>query len=117
MSNVTKASAAWCSREGPVRKTPSSLFTMAVSPGTVALAACGLLPSTSLGFTWVRIVESNGTNSLAPSCGPDSGNYINNSREGRAPERPHFRGSRKQLKRAKTGGNDYIATWLLVSLP
>ena len=34
---------------GPVRKAPSSLFTMAVSPGTVALVACGLLPSLGVG--------------------------------------------------------------------
>ena len=34
---------------GPVRKVPSSLFTMAVSPGTVALVACGLLHSLGIG--------------------------------------------------------------------
>ena len=34
---------------GPVRKAPSSLFTMAVSPGTVALVACSLLPSLGIG--------------------------------------------------------------------
>ena len=33
-------------------------------------------------LAWDRIVEGNGTNSLAPSCGPDSGNVINNSRAG-----------------------------------
>ena len=34
---------------GPTRKAPSSLFTMAVSPGTVALVACGLLHSLGIG--------------------------------------------------------------------
>ena len=34
---------------GPVRKAPSSLFTMAISPGTVALVACGLLHSLRIG--------------------------------------------------------------------
>ena len=46
---------------GPVRKAPSSLLTMVVSPGTVALVSCGVLHS--LGD---RIVEGNGTNPLAP---------------------------------------------------
>ena len=39
----------WSQRFGPVRKAPSSLFTMAVSPGTVALVACGLLHSLGIG--------------------------------------------------------------------
>ena len=36
-------------RDGPVRKAPSSLFTMAISRGTVALVACGLLRSLGIG--------------------------------------------------------------------
>jgi hypothetical protein len=48
------AAAIWKERNeeneaGPVRKAPSSLFTMAVSPGTVALVACGLLQSLVVG--------------------------------------------------------------------
>ena len=34
---------------GPVRKAPSSLFAMAISPGTVALVACGLSHSLGIG--------------------------------------------------------------------
>ena len=34
---------------GPVRKAPSSLLTMAVSPGTIALVACDLLHSLGIG--------------------------------------------------------------------
>ena len=35
--------------EWPVRKAPSSLLTMAVSPGTIALVACSLLQSLGIG--------------------------------------------------------------------
>ena len=36
-------------RSGPVRKAPSSLFTMAIFPGTIALAACSLLHLVGMG--------------------------------------------------------------------
>ena len=48
-----------------------------------------------------RVVEGNGANILAPSCGPGSGNVINNSRAHHTPERLPFRGSKKQLETSK----------------
>ena len=60
---------------GPVRKALSSLFTMAE-----LFSRHGCTSGMRLvALARDRIVEVNGTNPLAPSCGPGSGNDINNS--------------------------------------